>query len=401
MHAMGLVHGDLKPANCLLQSAKPTVGRPLTFIVKLADFGSACPAAPSQSTSPSLGTNGASRQPVPHGPEPLRCSLSPHHWEAAAAAADAWRGERPDQDLGQLPRRPGGGVQHCRTTPCRSWAQAARAGAPGALSGGMGCGGALSHAAPEVVAGQAASQAADVWSLGVLLWQLVSGEVPYVGMPAAQLLLRKARLARHVTSASSPPSLLPASCSAACPAAGLESDRLAACSLHSCRPDVGGEGWQHAASHLPDAACPPVEQAGQGSGSSCGHGDPGLPLPPLSPCHGSAPAPAAEPASAPAAAAAAAEPPLPAAAAEPLPAAAAAAVGSPARPWPVAGGGSSPELPAVTELLEQHGLLLPWPPRVPAAWWDLATACCHPWPHARPTMPQVLAAVSSLAAELS
>ncbi|KAJ9506168.1 hypothetical protein QJQ45_002456 [Haematococcus lacustris] len=238
MHAMGLVHGDLKPANCLLQSAKPTVDRPLTFIVKLADFGSSCPAAPSLSTSPSLGTNGAFRQPVPHGPEPLRCSLSPDHWEAAAAA-DAWRVERPDQDLGQSPRRHGGGVRHCRTTPCRSWAQAAGAGAPGVLSGGVGCGGALSHAAPEVVAGQAASQAADVWSLGVLLWQMVSGEVPYAGMPAAQLLLRKARLARHVTSVSSPASLLPASCSAACPATGLESDRLSACSLPSCRPDVG------------------------------------------------------------------------------------------------------------------------------------------------------------------
>jgi hypothetical protein len=47
--------------------------------------------------------------------------------------------------------------------------------------------GAVSHAAPEVVCGAPLSRAADVYALGVLLWELVSGRLPFAGLNAAQV----------------------------------------------------------------------------------------------------------------------------------------------------------------------------------------------------------------------
>ncbi len=47
--------------------------------------------------------------------------------------------------------------------------------------------GAISHAAPEVVAGSPLSKAADVFALGVLLWELVSSRMPFAGLNAAQV----------------------------------------------------------------------------------------------------------------------------------------------------------------------------------------------------------------------
>lgn len=37
--------------------------------------------------------------------------------------------------------------------------------------------GALSHAAPELIKGEKLSKASDVYSVGVLLWELVTGKV--------------------------------------------------------------------------------------------------------------------------------------------------------------------------------------------------------------------------------
>ena len=47
--------------------------------------------------------------------------------------------------------------------------------------------GAISHAAPEVVAGAALSKAADIFALGVLLWELVASCPPFAGLNAAQV----------------------------------------------------------------------------------------------------------------------------------------------------------------------------------------------------------------------
>lgn len=39
--------------------------------------------------------------------------------------------------------------------------------------------GALSHAAPELIQGQELSKASDVYSIGVLLWELLTGQVSF------------------------------------------------------------------------------------------------------------------------------------------------------------------------------------------------------------------------------
>lgn len=65
-------------------------------------------------------------------------------------------------------------------------AAAAAAAAAGAASGSLGLQpceprfGALSHAAPELILGQELSKASDVYSIGVLLWEMLTGQVSFV-----------------------------------------------------------------------------------------------------------------------------------------------------------------------------------------------------------------------------
>ncbi len=42
--------------------------------------------------------------------------------------------------------------------------------------------GTYSHMPPEVIKNSAYSKASDVWSFGVLLWELLTGEIPYKGI---------------------------------------------------------------------------------------------------------------------------------------------------------------------------------------------------------------------------
>lgn len=44
------------------------------------------------------------------------------------------------------------------------------------------CGGTWPWAAPECILGQKCGPAADIYSLGVVLWEIVTGEVPVRGM---------------------------------------------------------------------------------------------------------------------------------------------------------------------------------------------------------------------------
>ena len=41
--------------------------------------------------------------------------------------------------------------------------------------------GTWNYMAPEIILGQKCTAAADIWSLGVLLWELATGEVPIRG----------------------------------------------------------------------------------------------------------------------------------------------------------------------------------------------------------------------------
>jgi serine/threonine protein kinase len=60
------------------------------------------------------------------------------------------------------------------------------------------------YVAPEMVAGRPADPASDVYALGILLYELLSGRTPYRGGTAAEVLLR------HVTCAPVPPLGTPA-----------------------------------------------------------------------------------------------------------------------------------------------------------------------------------------------
>jgi serine/threonine protein kinase len=105
---------DLKSANCLLKSSPRTPHDLRGFTVKIADFGSARVIGDTValSANPAMSKTGTG---------------------VTGTGCDA-----------------GGGAPLCQA--------------------------ALSHAAPELVAGETASKAADIWSLGVVLWELVTGK---------------------------------------------------------------------------------------------------------------------------------------------------------------------------------------------------------------------------------
>mmetsp|Transcript_18986 Transcript_18986/g.76176 ORF Transcript_18986/g.76176 Transcript_18986/m.76176 type:complete len:213 (-) Transcript_18986:2106-2744(-) len=44
--------------------------------------------------------------------------------------------------------------------------------------------------APEVIDGEAYMEPADVYSLSIIMWELLTGRVPYVGMPATAILVK-------------------------------------------------------------------------------------------------------------------------------------------------------------------------------------------------------------------
>ena len=52
----------------------------------------------------------------------------------------------------------------------------------------MSAAGTYSHMPPEVIKSSTYSKASDVWSFGVLLWELLTGEVPYKGKFAVRLV---------------------------------------------------------------------------------------------------------------------------------------------------------------------------------------------------------------------
>jgi serine/threonine protein kinase len=50
--------------------------------------------------------------------------------------------------------------------------------------------GTITHMPPELLSAGTASMAVDVWSFGVLLWQMASGSRPWSGMSQAQVIYK-------------------------------------------------------------------------------------------------------------------------------------------------------------------------------------------------------------------
>ena len=73
-----------------------------------------------------------------------------------------------------------------------------------------GAGGTLRYASPEVLSGRQAGEADDVWSLCVVLYEMVAGEHPFAGdgVDEVSQRIRRRRVGHpdHVTSDSGPPS---------------------------------------------------------------------------------------------------------------------------------------------------------------------------------------------------
>jgi len=155
-HAKGLVHRDLKPANVMV--ARRDGHEPL---VKVLDFGLARlmdPAAPAESLPtpppiPSLDLLTSLQTSAPSGDgRDVTARQSSHPSRAAQAAQEASDGP--------------------------SWDRLTQAGT---------FMGSPSYASPEQIQGQAAGPASDVFSLGIVAWELLSGEHPFPGEGRARM----------------------------------------------------------------------------------------------------------------------------------------------------------------------------------------------------------------------
>jgi len=152
-HAKGLVHRDLKPANIMVARREG-----LDPMVKVLDFGlarlmdSTAPADPAH--TPTAVPNLA-----------LLESLAPAVPSGEGSDATARHSSQPGPEAkGSL-----GGHSWDRLTQAGTFM-----GSPG-------------YASPEQIQGQAAGPASDVFSLGILAWELLSGEHPFPGEGRARM----------------------------------------------------------------------------------------------------------------------------------------------------------------------------------------------------------------------
>jgi len=146
-HAKGIIHRDLKPGNIMV--AQDQGGR--KFQVKVLDFGLARLA---DASSPISGEY--PRAATPPGVPNLGTLKA---MEEAGRAKEEAPGEEPS-----------GG---------RTWDKLTQAGT---------FMGSPSYASPEQIQGQAAGSSSDVFSLGILAWELLSGEHPFPGEGRARMV---------------------------------------------------------------------------------------------------------------------------------------------------------------------------------------------------------------------
>ncbi|MCE1203064.1 MAG: protein kinase [Holophagaceae bacterium] len=146
-HAKGLVHRDLKPGNIMVAPGKGDQGPS----VKVLDFGLARLA----------GTQGTGEFQITPAPVPnlallqaLEEAEKKRHADGRETAATRTEGERRD------------------ASGSHSWEQLTQAGT---------FMGSPSYASPEQIQGQAAGPSSDVFSLGIVAWELLVGEHPFPG----------------------------------------------------------------------------------------------------------------------------------------------------------------------------------------------------------------------------
>ncbi|WP_243305112.1 serine/threonine-protein kinase [Geothrix oryzisoli] len=142
-HAKGLIHRDLKPGNVMVAQASGT--RKLQ--VKVLDFGLARLVEPTGPGDP---------RSTPSGVPTLGTLKA---MEEAGRAKQAEDGEDPSGN--------------------HAWERITQAGT---------FMGSPSYASPEQIQGQAAGSSSDVFSLGILAWELLAGEHPFPGEGRARML---------------------------------------------------------------------------------------------------------------------------------------------------------------------------------------------------------------------
>ncbi|MBI1753999.1 MAG: protein kinase [Acidobacteria bacterium] len=153
-HAKGLVHRDLKPSNIMVAPGKG--GHP-GLLVKVLDFGLA------RITDSHL----PGEAQITPGPVPNLALLQ--------ALEEAER--KQDPEPGESTQRHSGGGRRHPSGP-HSWEQLTLAG----TFMGSPC-----YASPEQIQGQAAGPSSDVFSLGIVAWELLAGEHPFPGEGKARM----------------------------------------------------------------------------------------------------------------------------------------------------------------------------------------------------------------------